>query len=37
MRTNDSVTAIKWQDDHLLMLDQRLLPQQVKWLDITCT
>ena len=35
MRTNDSVTAIKWQDDHLLLLDQRLLPQQVKWLDVT--
>jgi len=37
MRKNDSVTAIKWQDDHLLLLDQRLLPQQVKWLDITST
>lgn len=37
MSTNDSVMAIKWQDDHLLLLDQRLLPQQVNWLDITST
>ena len=34
---NDSVAAIKWQDYHLLLLDQRLLPQQVKWLDVTTT
>ena len=35
MNPNDSVTAIKWQDDHLKLLDQRLLPHQVVWLDIT--
>ena len=37
MKTNDSVIAIKWQDDHLKLLDQRLLPHEVVWLDITCT
>ena len=37
MTSNDSVTAIKWQDDHLKLLDQRLLPHQVTWLDITNT
>ncbi len=35
MQANNSVTAIKWQNDHLLLLDQRLLPDQVVWLDIT--
>ncbi|MCK5359978.1 MAG: S-methyl-5-thioribose-1-phosphate isomerase, partial [Gammaproteobacteria bacterium] len=37
MKLNDSVTAIKWQDDHLKLLDQRLLPHEVVWLDITNT
>ncbi len=37
MKNNNSVTAIKWQDDHLLLLDQRLLPHQVVWLDISST
>jgi len=37
MKSNDSVTAIKWQDDHLKLLDQRLLPHEVVWLDITNT
>ena len=37
MNPNDSVTAINWQDDHLKLLDQRLLPHQVVWLDITNT
>lgn len=37
MNPNDSVTAIKWQDNHLKLLDQRLLPHQVAWLDITNT
>lgn len=35
MTDNDSVKAIKWQDNHLQLLDQRLLPHQVVWLDIT--
>ena len=33
----DTVIAIKWQDDHLKLLDQRLLPHQVVWLDIMNT
>lgn len=37
MTDNDSVKAIKWQDNHLQLLDQRLLPHQVVWLDITST
>lgn len=37
MAPYDSVIAIKWQDDHLKLLDQRLLPHQVVWLDITST
>jgi len=37
MTDNDSVKAIKWQDNHLQLLDQRLLPHQVIWLDITST
>ena len=37
MSPNDSVRAIKWQDDHLMLLDQRLLPHEVIWLDITNT
>ena len=37
MSSNDTVIAIKWQDKHLKLLDQRLLPHQVVWLDITST
>ena len=37
MTDNDSVTAIKWQDNHLQLLDQRLLPHDVIWLDINST
>ena len=37
MSSNDTVIAIKWQDNHLKLLDQRLLPHQVAWLDITNT
>lgn len=37
MSPNDSVRAIQWQDDHLMLLDQRLLPHEVIWLDITNT
>ena len=31
---HDSIRAVKWQGDHLRLLDQRLLPQQETWL--TC-
>jgi methylthioribose-1-phosphate isomerase len=31
---NDTVRAIKWQDNHLSLLDQRLLPHEVTWLDL---
>ena len=34
MSSNDSVSAIKWQNDHLLLLDQRRLPHEVVWLPI---
>ena len=34
MTANDSVSAIKWQNDHLLLLDQRLLPHEVVWLPV---
>lgn len=34
MTSNDSVSAIKWQNDHLLLLDQRRLPHEVVWLPI---
>ena len=37
MAPYDSVIAIKWQDDYLKLLDQRLLPHQVVWLDVTNT
>lgn len=30
--SNQSCQPIKWQDDQLWLLDQRLLPQQEKWL-----
>jgi methylthioribose-1-phosphate isomerase len=34
LTSNDSVSAIKWQNDHLLLLDQRRLPHEVVWLPI---
>ena len=34
MNNDNTVIAIKWQNDSLLLLDQRLLPQQVSWLEI---
>lgn len=37
MTSHNSVIAIKWQDDHLKLLDQRLLPHEVTWLDINST
>ncbi len=37
MKNNNTVTAIKWQNNHLLLLDQRLLPHEVTWLDVTNT
>ena len=37
MTSDNSVIAIKWQDDHLRLLDQRLLPHEVTWLDIYST
>jgi len=37
MTSDNSVIAIKWQDDHLKLLDQRLLPHEVTWLDIYST
>lgn len=37
MTSHNSVIAIKWQDDHLKLLDQRLLPHEVTWLDIYST
>lgn len=35
MTSSDNTQAILWEDDHLRLLDQRLLPQQVVYLDIT--
>lgn len=29
-KTHDSLRAIQWQDDHLLLLDQRILPSQTQ-------
>ena len=31
---NDSVRAIRWQDNHLQLLDQRRLPHEEVWLDL---
>ena len=31
---HDSIRAIIWQDDHLRLLDQRLLPQETRYLDL---
>ncbi|MFU8839016.1 MAG: S-methyl-5-thioribose-1-phosphate isomerase [Thiohalomonadaceae bacterium] len=33
--SHDSIRAVLWQDDKLLLLDQRLLPQQEVWLEYT--
>jgi methylthioribose-1-phosphate isomerase len=30
---HDQIRAIQWQGDHLVLLDQRLLPQQVRYLE----
>ncbi len=35
MIKHDSIRAVRWQDDHLDLLDQRLLPQQQKLLSCT--
>ena len=32
--TNDTVRAIEWQNNHLRLLDQRLLPHELTWLDL---
>ena len=29
----DRIRAVQWQGDHLRLLDQRLLPQEERWLD----
>jgi methylthioribose-1-phosphate isomerase len=31
---HDNVRAIRWQDNHLQLLDQRRLPHEVAWLDL---
>lgn len=35
MNSSNKTAAIFWENDHLILLDQRLLPQQVVYLDIT--
>lgn len=30
---HDSIRAVQWRDDHLRLLDQRLLPSAEKWLE----
>lgn len=35
MRSDQSVNAIQWQDNRLRLLDQRKLPLQEQWLDIS--
>lgn len=35
MSANDKVRPVKWQGTELLLLDQRLLPQQQEWLCLT--
>ena len=30
--THDSIRAVQWQGDHLRLLDQRLLPQEERWI-----
>jgi methylthioribose-1-phosphate isomerase len=31
----DRIRAVQWQGDHLRLLDQRLLPQEERWIDCT--
>src|SRR3546814_2577371 len=31
--THDSIRAVQWQDDHLRLLDQRLLPGEERWIE----
>jgi len=31
--TYDTIRAVQWQDDHLRLLDQRLLPGEERWID----
>ncbi|NII10508.1 S-methyl-5-thioribose-1-phosphate isomerase [Oleiagrimonas sp. C23AA] len=33
--SHDSIRALKWQGDHLRLLDQRKLPQRTEWVDCT--
>lgn len=35
MRSNDRVRALKWQENELLLLDQRLLPHTQEWLYLS--
>jgi methylthioribose-1-phosphate isomerase len=35
MPNHDTIRAIRWQDDHLRLLDQRRLPHTETWLDLT--
>jgi methylthioribose-1-phosphate isomerase len=35
MTSSDNTQAILWENDHLRLLDQRLLPQEVVYLEIT--
>jgi len=30
---HDSIRAVQWRDDHLRLLDQRLLPGEERWID----
>lgn len=34
MPATDTVRAIEWRDDHLALLDQRLLPDEERWLRL---
>jgi methylthioribose-1-phosphate isomerase len=34
IKQSESVTAIRWRDDRLELLDQRLLPAEEKWLSL---
>jgi methylthioribose-1-phosphate isomerase len=31
--SHDSIRVVQWQDDHLRLLDQRLLPAEERWID----
>jgi methylthioribose-1-phosphate isomerase len=33
----DRIRAVQWQGDHLRLLDQRLLPQEERWIDCSNT